>query len=136
MTPRNRLIYALGALEGLVFGYDTGVVAGALLFLRRDMGLTPALQGLVVSMLLFGSIVAAPLAGLLSDRLGARRLIATAGVLFFVGSLGAALTSAPDRFQRSQFVRVCVPEGQFVSSGRLSATACNSVTVSCPRSTA
>lgn len=93
--PRSKLIFVLGALEGLVFGYDTGVVAGALLFLRRDMGLTPALQGLVVSALLFGSIVAAPLSGVLSDRLGARRLIATAGILFFSGSLGAALAPSP-----------------------------------------
>lgn len=88
---RVGIIYFLAALEGMVYGYDTGVVAGALLFLKKDMGLTPAMQGLVVSALLFGSIVAAPITGFFSDRLGARKLIALAGVLFFIGSAGCAL---------------------------------------------
>lgn len=89
-----RLIFFLAALEGLVFGYDTGVVAGALLFIRQDLGLTPALEGLVVGALLLGSLIAAPVAGWLSGRVGARRLIGAAGLLFVIGSLGAAL--APD----------------------------------------
>jgi sugar porter (SP) family MFS transporter len=88
------LIYFFGALEGLAFGYDTGVVAGALLFIKKEMALSPAAQGLVVSSLLLGSIIAAPITGYVSDKLGARRLIACAGTLFLVGSLGAAL--APD----------------------------------------
>lgn len=86
-------IYFFGALEGLVFGYDTGVIAGALLFLRRDMALGPASQGLVVGSLLVGSVVAAPVAGLLSDRFGARRMIGTAGLLFLIGSIGCALAA-------------------------------------------
>ena len=48
------LIYFFGALEGLAFGYDTGVVAGALLFIKKEMALSPAAQGLVVSSLLLG----------------------------------------------------------------------------------
>jgi MFS family permease len=68
------------------------------------MALTPALQGLVVSSLLFGSILVAPFAGLLSDRFGARRLIATAGVLSFAGSLGAALATNPATLIAFRFV--------------------------------
>jgi sugar porter (SP) family MFS transporter len=92
---RRILIFLLAALEGLVYGYDTGVVAGALLFLKKDMGLTPAMQGLIVSALLFGSLIAAPIAGFLSDRFGARKLIALAGVLFLIGSLGCAFSPTP-----------------------------------------
>ena len=89
------LIYFFGALEGLAFGYDTGVIAGALLFIKKEMALSPGAQGLVVSSLLLGSIIAAPITGYVSDRLGARRLIACAGTLFLVGSLGAALAPNP-----------------------------------------
>ncbi len=91
---RPGLIYFFGSLEGLVFGYDTGVVAAALLFIKKEMALSPAMQGLIVSSLLFGSIVAAPVTGYLREKLGARLLISLSGLLFLIGSLGAAL--APD----------------------------------------
>ncbi|TKI08883.1 sugar porter family MFS transporter [Martelella alba] len=92
MPFRRILIFLFAALEGLVYGYDTGVVAGALLFLKKEMAPTPVMQGLIVSALLFGSLLAAPIAGMLSDRFGARKLIALAGMLFFIGSLGCALS--------------------------------------------
>ncbi len=94
-SGRTRLIFLLGSLEGLVFGYDNGVIAGALLFIRKAMALTPAMQGLVVSALMAGAIIAAPISGKLGDRLGGPRLIAVAGGMFLLGSLGAALAPNP-----------------------------------------
>ncbi len=83
-------IYGFGALGGYLFGYDTGVIAGALLFIRQEFALTPFEQGLVVSSLLFGALLGAALAGALSYRLGERKLLIYAGVVFTVGAVAAA----------------------------------------------
>jgi sugar porter (SP) family MFS transporter len=83
--------YVFGALGGLLFGYDIGVIGGALLFIRQEMGLDPFLQGVVVSSLLMGAVAGAGVSGSLSNRLGPRRLLMAAGVLLAAGSVGAAL---------------------------------------------
>ncbi|MDQ3507364.1 MAG: MFS transporter, partial [Actinomycetota bacterium] len=87
----NAFVYFFGALGGLLFGYDTGVISGAILFIESDLGLTPFLNGLVVSGILLGAMGGAALAGPLSDSLGRRRLILIAAVIFSVGAVGAAL---------------------------------------------
>ena len=87
----NKLVYFFGALGGLLFGYDTGVISGAILFITEELGLTPFLEGLVVSSLLLGAAVGAGSAGPLSDRLGRRNLIIMAAVTFTIGAIGAAL---------------------------------------------
>jgi MFS transporter, SP family, sugar:H+ symporter len=87
----GRMIYFFGALGGVLFGYDTGVISGALLFIPNDFKLTPFLQGAVVAGLLLGAMIGAAFAGRLSDRLGRRRLIIIAAVVFTVGALLAAL---------------------------------------------
>src|SRR5215212_10491692 len=87
----KKLVYLFGALGGLLFGYDTGVISGAILFITPELGLTPFLEGLVVASILLGAAVGAGSAGPLSDKLGRRNLILIAGVLFAIGALGAAL---------------------------------------------
>jgi sugar porter (SP) family MFS transporter len=90
----GRRIFFFGALGGLLFGYDTGVISGAILFITKDFGLSPFMQGAVVAALLLGAMIGAGFAGPMSDRLGRRRLIMIAAVTFTVGALGAAV--APD----------------------------------------
>jgi SP family sugar:H+ symporter-like MFS transporter len=90
-TSFNWLIYIFGALGGLLFGYDTGVIAGALLYINKDLGLTPTLQGVVVSSLLVGAMVGSIVAGPLADAIGRRRLVLIAAVTFIVGAIGSAL---------------------------------------------
>jgi SP family galactose:H+ symporter-like MFS transporter len=85
------LIAAVAALGGLLFGYDTGVISGALLFIRQVMSLSPTLQGLVVAIALAGAAIGAALAGYISDRAGRRRVILTAGLLFIVGAVISAV---------------------------------------------
>jgi SP family sugar:H+ symporter-like MFS transporter len=87
----NMPIYFFGSLGGLLFGYDTGVISGAILFITEELGLTPFLEGLVVASLLLGAAVGAASAGPLSDRLGRRNIIIIAAILFSIGAIGAAL---------------------------------------------
>jgi sugar porter (SP) family MFS transporter len=88
------LVAGFAALGGLLFGYDTGVISGALVFLKRDFALSTFAQELVTSAVLAGALVGAAFAGGLADRFGRRRLIGVAGSLYVIGSIGAAL--APD----------------------------------------
>src|SRR5881275_2351796 len=90
LRPSGRMIYFFGALGGVLFGYDTGVISGALLFIPNDFKLTPFLQGAIVAGLLLGAMIGAAFAGRLSDRLGRRRLIIIAAVVFTGGALLAA----------------------------------------------
>src|SRR3954467_7460482 len=91
LRPSGRMIYFFGALGGLLFGYDTGVISGALLFIPDDFKLTPFLTGAIVAALLLGAMVGAACAGRLSDRLGRRKLIIIAAIIFTCGALLAAL---------------------------------------------
>ncbi len=90
LRPSGRTIYFFGALGGVLFGYDTGVISGALLFIPNDFKLSPFLQGAIVAGLLLGAMVGAALAGRLSDRLGRRRLIMIAALVFIAGALVCA----------------------------------------------
>lgn len=71
---RKYMIYFFGALGGLLYGYDTGVISGALLFINNDIPLTTLTEGLVVSMLLLGAIFGSALSGTCSDRWGRRKV--------------------------------------------------------------
>ncbi|MFG3103590.1 sugar porter family MFS transporter [Streptomyces sp. NPDC048182] len=74
------------ALGGFLFGFDTGVVSGALLYLKSDFHLNSFEQGSVVSVLLVGAAVGSTCAGTLADRLGRRRALGLVGVVFLLGT--------------------------------------------------
>ncbi|PSK89685.1 sugar porter (SP) family MFS transporter [Murinocardiopsis flavida] len=86
----TRGIITVAAVGGLLFGYDTGVISGALLFIEQDFTLTPLLSGVVVSSILVGAMVGALSSGSLSDRFGRRPLLIAAALLFAIGSVAAA----------------------------------------------
>ena len=88
---RGVATYVFGALGGLLFGYDLGVVAGALLLITKEFHLTPLEQGFVTSSLLVGCMVGALSAAPIADRAGRRGLVLVAGVVFGAGALIAAL---------------------------------------------
>ena len=79
------------ALGGLLFGYDTGVVSGAMLKIKSDFHLSAVYQELIVSMTIAGAAIAALVAGPLSDLLGRKPVLVTAS---FVFTLGAVVMSA------------------------------------------
>ncbi|HEY4458738.1 MAG TPA: sugar porter family MFS transporter [Pseudonocardiaceae bacterium] len=83
--------YVFGALGGLLFGYDLGVVAGALLLIKPEFGLTAIEVGFVTSSLLVGCMIGALGCARLADRIGRRGLVVAAGAVFGVGCLVAAV---------------------------------------------
>jgi MFS transporter, SP family, galactose:H+ symporter len=84
-------IAGVAALGGLLFGYDTGVISGALLFIRQALSLSPTMQGIVVAIVLAGAAIGAAVAGAMSDRFGRRRVILGAALLFVLGALFSAV---------------------------------------------
>ena len=86
---RYGLLITIGSF---LFGYDTGVVSGALLFIKRRFGLDSFQQGIVVSALLLGAIVASLYAGRVADRFGRRRTLGLVACIFAVG-LGVAASA-------------------------------------------
>jgi sugar porter (SP) family MFS transporter len=84
---------AITALGGLLFGYDTGVVSGALLFIKGDFGgLSSFQEELVTSLLLVGAVVGALGAGRVADRIGRKKVVLITAAIFVVGVLLAAFT--------------------------------------------
>ena len=93
---RLNMITAVATFGALAFGYDTGVISGALPFMVRPMAeggldLTPLTEGLVTASLLVGAAVGAFMAGRLNDSYGRRNTIRWLAILFFFGALGTAL---------------------------------------------
>lgn len=84
----SKFIFFFGSFGGILFGYDIGVMTGALPFLKTDWALTNAtLVGWVTSAVMFGAIFGAAIAGQLADRLGRRRMILMSSLIFAIGSI-------------------------------------------------
>lgn len=89
---RMHYLTGMAATGGFLFGYDTGVVSGALLPLRRAFHLTSSQQEIIVSITVFSAFVSSLLAGSLNQHLGRRTCILFSAAIFTVGALllGAA----------------------------------------------
>jgi MFS transporter, SP family, galactose:H+ symporter len=84
------LTAAIAGLGGLLFGYDTGVIAGALLFIKTDFALSSFEQGLVVAAVPIGAVGGAAIAGPAADTYGRRLMILIAAGVFILGALASA----------------------------------------------
>ncbi len=94
----------VAALGGLLFGFDTAIIAGATRFLKDQFHLTAFGEGLAVSIVLIGCMAGALVAGAASDRLGRKRFLLISAVLFFVSSLGCAIPQNLVQFLIFRFV--------------------------------
>ena len=82
---------AVAAIGGLLFGFDTAVINGAIVFLKNQFSLSDAQTEIAASSLLLGCVVGASVAAFTSDRFGRKRVLLAAAALFTVSSLGSAL---------------------------------------------
>lgn len=88
----RKFIYFFGSFGGILFGYDIGVMTGALPFLQLDWHLHSAFwEGWITSSLMFGAIFGGMLAGHLTDKIGRRRVLSFSALIFMVGSILSAL---------------------------------------------
>ncbi|APH56917.1 Sugar transporter [Granulibacter bethesdensis] len=85
------LITVVSTLGGLLFGYDTGVINGALTYIGRDLALTPATEGMVTGALLLGAALGAAVSGRMCDAMGRRKTILLLSLVFFVGALACSM---------------------------------------------
>ncbi|MEH0153319.1 sugar porter family MFS transporter [Limibacter armeniacum] len=81
----------VAALGGLLFGYDTAVISGAIGYLKTAFGLTAMEMGWAASSALIGCIGGAAVAGMISDTLGRKKTLIIAGVLFLISAVGSAI---------------------------------------------
>lgn len=93
VKSRLRVITYISTLGGLLFGFDTGVINGALPFMSQadQLNLTPMTEGLVASSLVFGAAFGAIFGARLADRFGRRKTIFLLAIVFFLAGLGCAL---------------------------------------------
>ena len=87
---RFYLVAAVASLGGLLFGFDTGVISGALLYIKRDYALSAWMQGVVTTAVLIGAVGGAACGGILTDRFGRKPIIIVMAALFALGSLLSA----------------------------------------------
>jgi len=99
-TPKSlnsRLVFiiaAIAATGGLLFGFDTGVISGALLFIKKDFALNASMQEWVVSAVLLGCIFGALVSGRMVDILGRRISIIGTACVFAIGSIWTSMAGS------------------------------------------
>ena len=84
------VVAVIASLGGLLSGYDTGVISGALLFINETWILPDTLQGFLVSSVLIGAVIGAATNGVLADIFGRKKIIMATAVIFILGSLMCA----------------------------------------------
>ncbi len=95
----GRFVYVaavFSALGGLLFGYDTGVISGAILFIEQEFALSNLYIGIVVSAVLIGAVLGAAVGGDLADHFGRRKMMLVSAIVFALGAMGTS--AAPSIF--------------------------------------
>lgn len=110
MSTRAKLnayvIMAAGvaAVAGILFGFDTGVVSGAILFIKTQFHLTNNMKEVVISSVLVGALLGSLISGAFADRYGRKRLLIITSLIFIIGTLGCAFTPNISLLITSRFV--------------------------------
>ena len=91
VKPFVYVAVGIAAVGGLLFGYDTGVISGAILFIKQQFSLSATMEEIVVSSVLVGAVVGATIGGALTGRFGRRKMIILAGIIFTVSAIGTTL---------------------------------------------
>lgn len=109
-------VSAIAALAGLLFGFDTGIISGALLFIQRDMQLSTGMQELIVSSVLLGAMAGSLASGSLTDRFGRRRLMLVISGLFIFGTfIATAATTVYTILLGRLFIGLAIGIGSYTA---------------------
>jgi sugar porter (SP) family MFS transporter len=98
------LISAVAAAGGLLFGFDTAIVAGAQVFFAKEFGLDALWTGIAVSSLLGGCVLGASIAGFLSDRFGRKKVLILSAILFALSAVLAAIPRDVNQFMPARLL--------------------------------
>lgn len=106
----------IAAIGGLLFGYDTGVISGAVLFIKSDLHAGPAAQEWIVSVLLLGAMLGALISGYAADRMSRKWVKVVSGSIYVIGALGCAFSvSVPMLIAFRFLLGISVGTASFVS---------------------
>ncbi len=89
-------IAIVAAIGGLLFGFDTGVISGALLLIKEEWQLSTLAQEIVTSAVLVGAIIGALSSGRIADIYGRKKVITATAVVFAIGSIATAFSPNPE----------------------------------------
>ena len=116
---KNRFVIVIAfiaALAGLLFGYDTGVISGAILFIKEKFGLTDFTEEITVSSVLLGAVIGAAISGVIADKFGRKKSIIVTAVIFSISALGSAISANIDQLIICRlFIGVAIGIASFVA---------------------
>ena len=98
------MVSIVAAIGGLLFGYDTAVIAGAIGSLQTKFDLSPALTGWAASSAIWGCVVGAIFAGIISDYFGRKKVLMATAVLFAISAIGSAIPDTLTQFVIARFI--------------------------------
>ncbi|GIN59287.1 arabinose-proton symporter [Lederbergia ruris] len=88
------LIAASAGVAGLLYGFDTAVISGAIGYLQDLYDLSPAMEGWVISCVMVGGVLGVAMSGFLSDRYGRKNIMIVSAVLFIISALASAFATS------------------------------------------
>lgn len=104
---KNTIIYVIAVIAatgGLLFGFDTGVISGAIPFFQKDFGLDNSMVELVTSAGLVGAILGALFCGKITDILGRKVVILASAVIFTIGALWSGFAPSIEQLIIARFI--------------------------------
>lgn len=104
IPPLAYVAAAVAAIGGILFGFDTGIISGAILFVQQDFSLSVSERSWAVSIVLVGAIIGSASGGYLSDKLGRRKSIISSAALVIIGTAVITLSSDIYFFFAGRFI--------------------------------
>jgi len=89
------VIAAIAATGGLLFGFDTGVISGAIPFFQKAFGITDSWVEIITTAGLVGAVIGAMFSGRIADIVGRKKVILTAAIIFIIGAIWSGISPGP-----------------------------------------
>jgi sugar porter (SP) family MFS transporter len=102
VTPFLVLVAAISAIGGLLYGYDTGIISGALLQITDDFGIESQWESVIAASILAGAVIGALLCSYLSEKFGRKKTIVLVATTFALGALASAVSPSPTTLSLSR----------------------------------